>query len=123
MTRANTKPVAICCRADAEFRRAHVWAIGARRPSILVPRSEWGQLARLQQIVGEFDVLTDEPTNPHLDAYQPIATRALCAADKFPVSQSWPTPVATLLTSGSTGAPKVITKAAAMIVGEGEILR
>ncbi|MBC7982681.1 MAG: acyl-CoA synthetase [Candidatus Obscuribacterales bacterium] len=94
-----------------------------QRPSILLPRSEWGQLSRLRQIVGEFDVLTDTPADARLADFQPLATTELVAPTDLPAARSWPSPVATLLTSGSTGVPKVITKVAAMIVGEGEALR
>ncbi|MBC7984566.1 MAG: AMP-binding protein, partial [Candidatus Obscuribacterales bacterium] len=123
MTHANTKPVAICCHTDKEFRRAHAWAIGMQRPSILLPRSEWGQLPRLQQSVGEFDVLTDATADARLADFHPLATTELVAPTDLPAARNWPSPVATLLTSGSTGVPKIITKVAAMIVGEGEALR
>lgn len=110
-------PVAICCKTESAFVRAHLWAITQRRTSILVTKADWRQLSVLRSALGDFDVLSDDPQNPDLRDFNPTQVSSLHDSNLSP-SDSWPDPITVLLTSGTTGMPKPVVKRVATVLGE-----
>jgi acyl-coenzyme A synthetase/AMP-(fatty) acid ligase len=122
MTETRRHPIAICCRDEAGFVRAHLRALQRQRTSILVPRGEWRRLPSLAASFGPFDVLTDDASHPELAAFRPEQADA-ALEPSLPSPADWPDPVALLLTSGTTGMPKPVAKNAKALLGEIRSLR
>lgn len=109
--------VAICCRHQSSFIAAHKRAISEHRTSLLVPASEWRQLPSLSAVFDIAGIWTDEPDNSALQPFDPESE--MLTHESFLLSPStWPDPLAILLTSGSTGQPKVVFKSRQAITGE-----
>ncbi|MBA3006104.1 MAG: AMP-binding protein [Proteobacteria bacterium] len=116
------KVVAICCCSESAFVRAHLWAIGQGRISLLVPQTEWRQLSVLATMFDKFTVLTDDPSNQILLPFE-LEDAEIFTEKILPPSTLWPDPLAILLTSGTTGTPKPVVKSVIAMLGEIESLR
>ena len=103
---------AILCHAPAAFARAHLAALCAGSVSVLVPNQDYRVLADLAQRFGpRFEVFTDRPDDRRLQGHAVRAVADLPDTSDFPRDIPPGQIVTVLLTSGTTGEAKIVTKA------------
>jgi acyl-coenzyme A synthetase/AMP-(fatty) acid ligase len=103
---------AILCHAPAAFARAHLAALCAGSVSVLVPNQDYRVLADLARRFGpRFEVFTDRPDDRRLQGHAVRAVTDLSTTNKFPQDIPPGQIVTVLLTSGTTGEAKLVTKA------------
>ncbi|MDR6412843.1 AMP-binding protein [Paraburkholderia terricola] len=111
-------PVAICCKSQAAFDRAHRWALKQRRTSFLIPLGDWGWVAQMRRDHPTLSILTDTSDDARLSMLAPLTVNALEDFGTLPAFDNLPEQMAVVFTSGSTGAPRPFVKRASALNGE-----